>query len=190
MPIRSLLAAALCLLSVTANAATMYGVTFPDTYPVAGQQLVLNGMGLRTVTFLEVKLYVAALYLPRPDHDPAAIIASGGPKVLLLQYLHSGSKQQVEEEYRKAEQINCGDGHCPASESADYDKLVAAAPAVKVGDTTTYIVTDRGLAVYANRDLLGVFGNRDFAMRLIEGFIGAHPPTQSLKQHLLGVTTG
>jgi hypothetical protein len=189
MTVRSALAALLCLLSTASGAATLEGVTFPDTYPLAGQRLVLNGMGLRTVTFLGIKIYVAALYLPRPSHDPAAILASDEPKVLLLRYLYAGSKQQVEKEYREGEQTNCGDGSCPGTDATDFERLVAAAPAVKVGDTTTYIITDSGLSVLANNQPIGQFANRDLAYRILYGFIGPHPPTPSLRQHLLGLTT-
>jgi hypothetical protein len=102
-------ALALTLTASAAGAATLDGVTFPDKYPVAGQTLVLNGLGQRTLTVFNVKVYVAALYLPQPSHDAAQILASHSPKVLLLQYLHSGSKSEIEQEYRKGEQTNCAD---------------------------------------------------------------------------------
>ena len=173
-------------LAVQARAATLDGVTLPDHYEVGGQSLVLNGIGVRTVTILDVKIYVAGLYLPQPSHDAAQILASAEPKVLILQYLHAGSKAEVEEEYRKGEQVNCGQGGCAQADAADFNRLVAAAPAVKVGDTTTYIMSPRGLEVLANNEPIGTFANRDLAMRILAGFIGAHPPMEALKSRLLG----
>jgi hypothetical protein len=180
-------ALALTLTASAAGAATLDGVTFPDKYPVAGQTLVLNGLGQRTLTVFNVKVYVAALYLPQPSHDATQILASHSPKVLLLQYLHSGSKSEIEEEYRKGEQTNCADGGCNPADKTDFERLVAAAPAVKVGDTTTYIFNGHGFQVYANNQSIGTFNNEDLAERLLSGFIGAHPPSPDLRSRLLGL---
>src|ERR1700733_5523674 len=149
----------LCLFALTpyGRAATVAGVTFPDTYPVDGQTLHLNGMGLRTVTFLDVRAYVAGLYLQQPSHDPAAIAATPGPKVVVLYFLHSASKAQVEKQYHEGEVDNCGAGQCKMSALPAFQRLVEIAPAVKVGDTSTYIITPGGVRVYANNNLLGDF---------------------------------
>jgi Chalcone isomerase-like len=180
----------LCLLALTppSHAATVSGVTFPDTYPVDGQTLHLNGMGLRTVTFLGVHAYVAGLYLLQPSHDPAAIEAAPGPKVLLLYFLHSASKAQVEKQYHEGEVNNCGAGQCKMSALPAFQRLVEIAPAVEVGDTTTYIITQKGVRVFANSRPLGDFPDPDLALYLLNGFIGAHPPSESLKTALLGLS--
>ena len=187
---RILVAFAFALTAASSHAATLDGVSFPDKYPVAGQSLVLNGMGVRTLTVFNIRVYVAALYLPQQSHDPAQIIASTGPKVLLLQYLHAGSKAEIEQEYRKGEQVNCGSGGCAASDQADFERLVAAAPAVKVGDTTTYVFNAHGFQVYANNQSIGTFTNQDLAQHLLGGFIGAHPPSADLRSRLLGLPAG
>jgi hypothetical protein len=180
----------LCLFTLIPNsrAATVSGVTFPDTYPVDGQILHLNGMGLRTVTFLSVHAYVAGLYLLQPSHDPAAIQAASGPKVMLLYFLHSASKAQVEKQYHEGEVNNCGAGQCKMSALPAFQRLVEIAPAVNVGDTTTYIISQKGVRVYANNKLLEDFPDPDLALYLLNGFIGAHPPSDSLKTALLGLS--
>ncbi len=178
---------ALMLAAGAARAATLDGITLPDHYQVGGQSLVLNGIGVRTVTLLNVRIYVAGLYLPQPNHDAAQILGSTGPKVILLQYLHGGSKTEVQEEYRKGEQVNCGGGGCAQADAGDFDRLVAAAPGVKVGDTTTYIITNQGLQVLANNAPIGNFTNKDLGFRILSGFIGPHPPMESLKSRLLGL---
>jgi hypothetical protein len=185
--IRVLGAIFVCLgLANGARAATLDGVTFPDTYPLAGETLVLNGIGVRTMTIFNVKVYVAGLYLKRKSQDPQAIMASPEPKVVLLQFLHSGSKADIEREYRDGEKTNCGDGSCPAADAADFDRLVAVSDAVKVGDTSTFIITNKGMRVYANQKMIAEFANPDLGRRILAGFIGAHPPTPTLRDHLLG----
>ncbi len=166
------------------------GASLPDRYPLPGQTLVLNGIGIRTVTIFNVRAYVAGLYLPAPSRDARAIIVSPEPKVLLMQFLHSASKAQVEQQYREGESRNCGHGECAPADAADFERLVAATPAAAVGDTLTYIFTSKGMRVLANNRLIGDFANPDLARHMLAGFIGDTPPSEDLKQHLLGLRRG
>jgi hypothetical protein len=106
--------------------------------------------------------------------------------VILLEFVRSGSKAQVEKQYRAGEEANCGTGGCDPADQADFERLVAAAPAVNPGDTSTYIFTAKGVRVFANDRLIGDFANRDLAYHLLAGFIGDHPPSQGLRRQLLG----
>ncbi len=187
-PMKLLLAGMFAIIWQAASAATLAGVTLPPTYSVGGLSLGLNGIALRTLYIFEVKIYVAGLYLAQPSHDPQAILASPTPKVLVLQFLHGGSKAEVEHEYREGERTNCGSGGCNPADSADFERLVAAAPAVKEGDTTTYIFTGKGVRVLANNQLVIELANPNLANSLLAGFIGAHPPSQALKRQLLGTS--
>ena len=188
--LRRLLLPLACLAAGSAAAATLEGVTLPDTYQAAGQKLELNGIGLRTLTIFNVRIYVAALYTAHPSHDAQQILDSPAPKVLVLRFIHAGSKADVEKEYRKGEETNCADGGCAAADGPDFERLVAAAPAVKEGDTTTYIFSGDGVQVLANDKPLIQIHNRDLAKRLLAGFIGAHPPSASLRSALLGDSAG
>jgi hypothetical protein len=174
-------------LATNVTAATLEGVMMPDTYLVAGHTLYLNGIGLRAATIFQVKVYVAALYLTQPSHDAQQILASPDPKVIRLQFLHSGSKEAVQQRLRTGEMVNCGSGDCPVSAKADFERFVAAAPAVDVGDTATYFYTSKGVRVFANDRIIGDYVNPDLARLLLAGFIGDHPPTQDLRSHLLGL---
>lgn len=188
--LRKLIAGLACCWMASAApgfAATLDGVTLPDSYPVDGQRLVLNGLGARTYTIFNVKGYVAGLYLAQPSHDPKAIFASTTPKVIVLQFLHQASKADVEKEYRAGEAINCGNGDCDPADKPDFEHLITVAPGVKVGDITTYIFTSRGVRVLANNVQIDDIANRDLAFRLLSGFIGAHPPSEDLRQHMLGL---
>jgi hypothetical protein len=179
-----------CLFVSNAAAATLEGVTLPDSYPVDEQPLVLNGIGLRTLTIFNIRIYVAGLYLPRPNHDAQQILASPGPKVILLKFVRAGSKERVEKQYRSGEEQNCGNGGCDPSDKEDFERLVAAAPAVNPGDTSTFVFTENHVRVLANDRVIGDFTNRDLAYHLLAGFIGDHPPSQELRRQLLGLPGG
>jgi hypothetical protein len=186
--LRTVLPALLCLwLASSATAATLVGMTLPDSYGVDGQSLVLNGIGLRTLTIFGIRAYVAGLYLPRPSHDAREILASREPKVLILKFIRGASKERIERQYRAGEAINCGNGECAPSDRADFERLVAAAPAVKPGDTSTYIFTTRGVRVLANDQVIGDFADRDLSYQLLAGFIGDRPPSPELRRQLLGL---
>ena len=186
---RTLAMLALCgvlSLSGPGQAASISGYSLPDTYPVTGQTLALNGIGIRTLTILRVKVYVAGLYLAQKSRDARAILASQGPKVILMQFLHAASKADIEKQYREGEAKNCGHGECAASDKGDFERLIAQTPAAAVGDTLTYICTQRGLRVLANNKQVAEFANPDLATRILAGFIGANPPSDELKASLLG----
>ncbi len=170
-----------------AGAAELNGVRVPETYQLDGRTLVLNGYGLRTLSFLRIKLYVAALYLAQKNYDPEAIMASSGPKVVVLHFVRGGSREQVQSRYREGAEENCGAGQCDPSLQADFDRLLATAPAVEPGDTLTYMMTDKGLRVSFNGQPPMVYANPTLAKLMLAGFIGPHPPTQDLRANLLGL---
>jgi hypothetical protein len=67
------------------HAASLAGVTLPDTAQVGGTTLVLNGLGLRTK--FVVKVYVAGLYLDKKSADADAIIKADAPKQIVMPLL-------------------------------------------------------------------------------------------------------
>lgn len=176
---------ALLLWCGCAQAATLAGVTLPDSYPVDGQALILNGMGLRTLTILNIRVYVAGLYLARPNHDAQQILGSPTPKVLLLQFLRSGSKEQIEKQFHAGEIVNCGAGGCDPSDQADFERMVAAAPAVAIGDTFTFAITARGVRFLVNNRLLVQSDKPDLGHLILLGFLGDKAPSEDLRKGLL-----
>src|SRR5215467_1605077 len=67
------------------------GIRLDDKTSVAGQELVLNGAGVRTR--LVFKVYVASLYLPRRANDLAAVLAQS-PRRIQLTMLRGLSADQ------------------------------------------------------------------------------------------------
>lgn len=185
--VKILLVLAACWLASPTRAATLDGVTLPDSFTVDGQALPLNGIGARLYSIFRVRIYVAGLYLAHPNHDSAAILASPEPKVVRLQYIHGGSKSDVQDHYREGQVNDCADGSCDAADQADFERLVAAAPAIEPGDTTTFIFANKGFKVLANDKLMVEIANPDLAYHMLEGFIGRHPPTPELRSQLLGL---
>ena len=190
-------AAAACLLALAClalpwsagHAETVDGVEVASTIAVDGQVLHLNGAGLRRISLLGIgaDIYVAALYLPAVNHDAASILSSPGHKAVMLHFLHKATKEQVQEDFRKGERNNCGNGECNPAELPDFEKLVQTTPAIEVGDTAEYIYDPNRLRVFANGRLICDFNNGLLSHQLLVGFLGQHPPTERLKRELLGL---
>ena len=71
-----------CAFLQTATAAEISGVKFDETVKLAGKELKLNGVGMRT-KFI-VKVYAAGLYLPEKKNTVADIMKIEGPRRLTL----------------------------------------------------------------------------------------------------------
>ena len=188
MRLKLSVAALLLALSGAPGHAEMIGdANVADTIVVDGQTLRLNGAGLRQVPVLGIEIYVAALYLPAPNHDPASILASPGHKVVVLYFLHRASKEQVQEDFRKGERINCGNGGCDPEELPNFERMVQATPAIERGDTATYIYDPNRLRVLSNGRVIGDYPDGPLSHQLLLGFLGEHPPTERLKRQMLGI---
>src|ERR1700729_67977 len=86
--IRGLILAAVALAPLSfAWAADLDGVAMPDTRVADGTQMRLNGIGLRTFSFLRIPIYVAGLYLERRSDNPDAILQSRERKLLYIRFL-------------------------------------------------------------------------------------------------------
>ena len=84
----TMMAFALALLAPAApdaRAAEHSGVQFDDSVRLAGTELQLNGLGLRSLFIL--KAYVAGLYVPARSSHAGDLLAQTGPRRLALKML-------------------------------------------------------------------------------------------------------
>lgn len=89
---------ALCtglLLARPALAVTYEDVGVPDSVVLAGQEVPLNGVGLREVVWVNV--YVGALYLPQKTTTPEQALAQDGPRRIALYFVHDVDAEDVVE---------------------------------------------------------------------------------------------
>ena len=171
------------LSTVAVNAASLAGVTLPDSQQVAGKSLVLNGIGLRTK--MMVKVYVAGLYLEQKSSDPNAIMKSDTPKRIVMHFIYHPSKSQMADAFNEGFADNAPDA--VKTMKADIDKLNGALEDLKAGDEMvfTYVPgTGTTLAINGN-DKLTIAG-QPFAQALLSVWLGPKPPTADVKKGMLG----
>jgi Chalcone isomerase-like len=165
------------------HAASLAGVSMPDTVQIGGTKLVLNGLGLRKKYF--VKVYVAGLYLERKSSDPDAIIKTDATKQIVMQFLHGASKSQMAEAFEESFTNNSPDAR--NTMKADIDRLIGALEPVNAGDQMvfTYVPgTGTTLAINGKEKL--TIANPAFGPVLFSVWLGPKPPNAELKKGMLG----
>ncbi len=164
------------------DAATLAGVTLPDTQQVAGTTLILNGMGIRTKYM--VKVYVAGLYLEQKSTDGNSIVNSESSKQIVMKFLHGASRSQMVDAFDEGFRNNSPDAM--KSMKAQIEQFMGAVDAVKSGDemVVTY-VPGKGSSLAINGQNKVTIPGPAFATVLFSVWLGPKPPTADLKKGML-----
>ena len=171
-----------------ATTVSVEGVAFETGLQLGGQDLQLNGTGVRAVAWF--KGYAAALYLVRHAASAEEVLALTGPKRLRMCML----AEVPVAEFIKA--IHKGIGrNAPADRQAGlserierFDQLILPLGKVRKGDTVDLdFVPTQGLVFSHNGQQRGApIAGDDFYDALLGIFIGPHPVDDALKAGLLG----
>lgn len=170
------------LLSV-AQAGTLAGVTVPDTATVGGQQLVLNGMGLREKFFFDI--YVGSLYLPTKTTSSTTAITEDTPKRITMSFIYGHVTQaQVNEAFDEAV---ANQGEKGAALKARFEKLKSWMTDLYSGDVMQYdYIPGTGTTISVKGAVKGTIEGKDFMEALWSVYIGPKPATAALKSGMLG----
>jgi Chalcone isomerase-like len=168
---------------LTAQAAEIDGIQFPDTLQVEGTTLRLNGLGLRTYSLLHIHIYVVGLYLEHLSTDSDEIIASTETKLLDIRFEHNVSADDARDAWQKGLENNC---RAPCHlDPVDKAKFLALVPAMHVGDNYSLLFTQKGATVTVNGHQIGVVSQPLFAGAMLATFLGPMPASLTLKRELL-----
>ena len=179
-----LLAAAFIAAGIPAWAAELSGVALPDAQDTAGAHLVLNGIALRTFSFMRFHIYVAGLYLEHRSDDPDAILGSNEYKLLRFTFLRDIGQSQARRAWRDSL-----DQSCPTPcrlPARSVDAFLASVPAIHAGDTSVFAFTPQGLDVTMNGRSVGRIEDPLFVHVVLSSFLGPHPTAPEVKRELLG----
>ena len=179
-------AAAGLLIAGTASAAELAGVQVADTATVGEQELVLNGLGLRTATWFNVEVYVGALYLPEKSSSPDEILAMEGPKRIQLYMVRDVDRESLTDAWKEGFKEN--------SPKQEYDAIEDQIPEfnalfsnVKDGDVMTLdYVPGEGTTLLLNDKPKGTIPGADFNTAMLRIWLGPNPPNDDLKDGMLG----
>ena len=177
----------LTLAPLTASAAdnTCAGVTMPTSEQAFGEALVRNGVGIRQATFLNVNVYVAALYVEHKTGSVQEILKQDQPKVMALQFVRDVSSQEMVDALNDALRKNVGDEFGPAHQH--LAKFVEKLPQLRKGTKLTLAYRPgHGLELSVNGKQLGTESDDHFANLVFRAWLGPQPPDKDLKAGLLG----
>lgn len=178
------LAAALMLAGVAAQAATVAGVKLEDRITVSNHNLVLNGAGLRK-KFI-VKVYVGGLYLQAKQNNAATVIATDAPRRMVMHFLYSVSKAQMAEAWTEGLENNTPKAS-PEVKTA-FKTLESWMEDVPKGNRIilTY-VPGTGTTVEVNGKTKGTLGGKAVSDAILNTWIGPKPgPGDDFKNAVLG----
>ena len=160
-------------------------VKVPDSVKTGDTDLVLNGLGIRKATFLNVKVYVAGLYLPQKSGDTAKIIGANQPWQLVLHFVRDVDASDIRDAWQEGFEKNSA------------DKLAALQPRIKTLNARMVDFKEgqylsftndpaKGIAVDVNGASGAAIEGADFANALLSIWLGREPPNEELKSGLLG----
>lgn len=181
--LKRLLAACFLLWASDASAAELGGVRMADTIQVGGQNLVLNGMGIRTYSVLHVHIYVAGLYLEHPSTSASAILNSNETKLVQFVFSRDIKAEDARKSWEEGLSSNCtAPCRLPPDQVAQF---LASVPAVRAGETGSLLFTRQGLDVSMNNRPIGHISDQNFAKVILSTFIGPQTQVPEVRAGLL-----
>jgi hypothetical protein len=166
-----------------AVAASLGGVSMPNTIESNGKTLALNGMGIREATVLKVNVYVIGLYLEQKSADAQQIIKSSQVKHAKMQFVREVEAAKVREGWDGGFQKNYP--NLPAVKS-DVQKFLSVMGNMKTGDTLVFDWIDTRFILSINGTQKLSIDNKDFQEAVLSVWLGPNPPNPGLKKGILG----
>jgi carbonic anhydrase/acetyltransferase-like protein (isoleucine patch superfamily) len=185
MPTRWTLLAVAWAAGCVAHAAEVAGVKLEDHASVGGQQLVLNGAGLRTRAVF--KVYVGSLYLPEKATTPQSVLAKG-PRRIQLNLLRNLSADQLVDALIDGLKDNNAPAELEAIK-AQTDELVRIMKSfgdVKEGSVVTLDFVDGATRIGQDGTAKGSIQGEAFNRALTRIWLGDRPVQADLKKAMLG----
>jgi hypothetical protein len=179
----------LCLAILAAaplSAGELAGVTMDDTISIGEKTVTLKGMGIRTKTFLKVKVYVAGLYMENPSDDPERIVSADETKRIFIRGIGPTMKAKAIKEALWAG----FDANTPDRSEELQGKMETVAnyfnePAKK-GDTFGFTYEPgTGTTVTIKGEAAGTVPGRDLMEAVFAIWFGDQPADNGLKESIL-----
>jgi hypothetical protein len=170
-------------------AAEVAGIKFDDTVKVAGKDLKLNGLGLRTKVI--IKVYAAGLYLPEKAKTVADVLKQEGPRRVTLVMMRDVSSDDFGSAFMKGinENIDKTEKTRIVSQLSKIGEVFANLDALKKGDVLTLDWIPGSGSVYTlngKKALNEPIPDVGFYNDMLKIWLGDKPVDSSLKPQLLG----
>lgn len=160
-----------------------HGVSFNTELKLDGENLLINGAGLREKYFMD--LYVAGLYLPKKTEDAKKVIYDDTEMAIHIKIVSSSVTRE-----RFIESVNAGfatSKHGNASKEEIKKFVGFFSESIEEGDKI-YLdyIPGKGVRVTKNGDVKGTIPGLDFKKAIFGMWFGTPPVQESLKNEMLG----
>ena len=164
------------------------GVKFEDTYGLAGQQLQLNGAGMRKMMI--IKVYALGLYVQRKDGNVQALMNQPGPKSLHVVMMRDVKAQKLIDALVSGVEDNSSEAEFAALQPR-LNRLAAGLRAAGEVEEDSIVKLEYfpnvGTVVsYKNQVIVKDLPGEDFYRALMRIWLGESPVDRTLKSKLLG----
>ena len=173
------------LLAANLQAAEVGGVKVDDKVTVGGQELVLNGAGIRTRAIF--KVYVGSLYVPAKTNNLAGVLARA-PRRIQLNILRNLSADQLIDALVDDIKDNSS-AEDMAAQKPQIEQMTATMKAfndVKEKDVVTLDFIDGATQIGLNGAAKATIPGEPFNRLLTRIWLGDKPVQTDLKQAMLG----
>ncbi len=186
---KALMASAILACAVgQAGAAEVGGIKFDDTTKVAGKELKLNGLGLRTR--FGFKVYAAGMYLTEKKTKTADIVGLEGPRRVTLVMMREISSEDFGEAFMAGLNANSDKAEKTKilPQIGQFGAMFQLFPSLKKGDILHLDwIPGSGTQCELNGKKVGeVAPDVAFYNAVVKIWIGDKPVDSSLKPALLG----
>lgn len=167
------------------QALELEGVELPENLSLDGQELVLNGAGVRKRFIFE--LYLGSLYLDEKSQDAASIIKRDAPMAIRLDIVSDkvNNKNMTEATRRGFDKAMDGDTQPLEAEINQF--LSAFEAEIVKGDSFKLLyLPDVGVKIYKNGQLQTTVPGLAFKRALFGVWLGDDPAQKRLKRGMLG----
>ncbi len=171
----------------TASAAEIAGVKFPDTQKVAGKELQLNGVGVRT-KFI-VKVYAAGIYLQEKESTVEGVLKAEGPRRIQLVMMRDITSDDFGSAFMTGlnNNVDKADKSKIVTQISKFGEIFAQIEQLKKGDVLDLDwIPGSGTQSYFNGKKVGeVAPDITFYNSILKIWLGDKPADASLKTQLL-----
>jgi long-chain acyl-CoA synthetase len=183
--IRAFLLAASVALAQCAFAADVGGVKLDDKTQVGGQELVLNGAGIRTRAVF--KVYVGSLYVPAKATTMDAVLAKS-PRRIQLNLMRSLSADTLADALVDGlkENNSAAELDQVKAQTAELVSIMKSFGEVKEGNVVTLDFVDGATKIGLNGAAKGQIAGEPFNRALTRIWLGDKPVQADLKKAMLG----
>lgn len=159
------------------------GVQLDQSVTVHGQQLKLNGYGIRKKFF--IKVYIGSLYASKRLASSAEAFGDSGDKVIRMNFLHSKvEKEKIVEAFSDGIANNSPE----LVGSAEVNRFLSLFTAdFKRGDIVDLLLSaDGSITAHHNGKSAGTVVSAKLAKAILAIYLGEKPADDSLKKGMLG----